>query len=100
MMHTKIEEKASKIAWAATIEGAEKVEKAKVGKREYQALPRLATENIPYVRFALMGKRGGYYVALPTTTEGIFQVTSIPGANFMGYVKIVDDVLVDAPEYR
>lgn len=82
------------------VRDAEMVKVAKLGKREYQVAMRPATEELPFVRFSLIGARGGRYQALPTLTEGVYQVLSTQGANFMGYAKIVDGVMVDAPEYR
>lgn len=50
--------------------------------------------------YAFEGPRGAYYVALPTHTEGVYKVMSLPASRLQCYAKVVDGVLVPAPEYK
>lgn len=86
------------IKWEA--KGADSVKVASIRGREYKVTMRPASEGIPFVRFWLEGTNGGRCQALPTPTEGIYQVLAFPSMNFRGYAKIDGDSLVDAPEYR
>jgi hypothetical protein len=49
--------------------------------------------------YTLTGPRGATYKAMPAKPEGIYQVMSFPSSRFIGYARVVDGVLVDAPEY-
>lgn len=63
-------------------------------------VPVVFSQRVTQHTYAFEGPRGAYYVALPTHTEGVYKVMSLPSARVQCYAKVVDGVLVPAPEYK
>ena len=83
--------------WQVEVSEEQRATKALLKGREYPVTFR-AIHGIH--SYTLRGLRGATYKAMPASVEGIYQVMSFPSSLFMGYAKVVDGVLVDAPEYR
>lgn len=84
--------------WKSEVSEENQAKRAIINGREYPATFRQIASGVH--SYTLTGPRGATYKAMPVKVEGLYQVLSFPGSRFMGYAKVENGVLVDAPEYR